>query len=203
MDRWIASIPKPLFALIVIIVGFVVIVLNDPPRTVCDAQLDALNDTQREFLYSRSGAGRTTKAPLVVELYDLCESNNSPGGCFELFQRLKKLELDLANVSVNCADELEKDSQIKGWLLKNLKLMVRIGWGDQPPAPNGKRPSWFDASDLALFCDMKKTALRLLQEEKFDEWRDGVVTALPGADHLEIDQARGRSLFATPCEFYR
>lgn len=203
MNQWIAGLPKPLLAVIAIVFAFVVIVLNDPPKTVCDSQLANLRESQREFLYYRSGAGGANQPALVNELYALCQSNNSPGGCFELFQRLKKLEADLNQVPAGCAVEAGEDPQVRGWLLKSLKLMTRIAWGDQGPQSSMKRQGWFDSSDVALFCGLKKLTTKFLGEEEFVPWRDAVVAELPGAEKLEHEQVWQRSLFATPCEAYR
>jgi hypothetical protein len=203
MDQFFASIPKPLLALGAIVIGFVVIVLSDPPRTVCDEQLELVRESQRDFLISRKGAGNSTKPALIGELFSRCKADNSPGGCFELFQRLKKMQADFVSIPGNCSETAVADGNLKGGLLGSIKLMAQIAWGEAGPTSTLKRNGWLDASDIALFCDLKKTATRLMGPAEFEAWRNGVVAGLPGADVLEGDQAFQRSLFATPCSEYR
>lgn len=203
MDRFFASIPKPLLALGAIVIGFVVIVLSDPPKTVCDGQLELVRESQGDFLYFRKGAGSATKPALIGELITRCKADNSPGGCFELFQRLKKMQADLVSIPGNCSETALADGNIKGGLLGSIKLMSLIAWGEKGPTSILKRSGWLDASDVALFCDLKKTATRMMGPTEFENWRNGVVAGLPGADLLEGDQPFQRSLFATPCNEYR
>lgn len=203
MDQFFASLPKPVLALGVILIGFALIVFNDPPRTVCDGQLELIRESQEEFLYFRRGAGGATKPALITELITRCKGDNSPGGCFELFQRLKKMQADLLNIPSSCSEDAMSDGNIKSGLLGSLKLMSQIAWGENAPTSVLKRNGWLDASDLALYCDLKKSAVRFLGQETFEEWRNGVISGLPGADLLEGDQPYQRSIFATPCSEYR
>ena len=203
MDRWFASLPKPLLALGVIIIGFVVIVLSDPPRTICDSQLEVYRESQQDFLFFRRGAGNSTKPALMGELIFRCRGDNSPGGCFELFQRLKKMQADLVTIPGHCSADAMEDANISGGLLQGVRLMAQIAWGEAGPTSSMRRNGWLDASDVALFCDLKKSAVRLMGSEEFNAWRDGLIAGFPGADLLEGDQVYQRSLFATPCNDYR
>jgi hypothetical protein len=203
LDQFLASIPKPLLVVGAIIIGFVLIVANDPPRTVCDGQIDVIRESQEEFLFFRRGAGGATKPALISELFARCRADNSPGGCFELFQRLKKMQADLVVIPGDCSEDAMNVSNIKGGLFGSLQLMAQIAWGESGPSSVLKRNGWLDASDVALFCDLKKSGLRFMGKESFDVWRDSVVSQLPGADLLEGDQPYQRSLFAAPCSEYR
>ncbi|MES2964928.1 MAG: hypothetical protein V4760_13640, partial [Bdellovibrionota bacterium] len=119
------------------------------------------------------------------------------------FQRLKKMQADLVNVPGHCSEDAMADAKISGGLLQSLKLMGQIAWGENGPTSILKRSGWLDASDVALFCDLKKSAIRLMGKLEFETWRDSVVATYPGADLLEGDQAYQRSLFATSCNDYR
>lgn len=199
MDRFISSLPKSVIALAVIIAGFVGIVLNDPPKTTCDSQLELFTKGQGEFIYGKAGLAR----PIAKQLFSTCKSGNSPGGCFELFVRLRKLNDDLESIPRQCADVMAKDEPLKSWLLSGLKLMTTISWGDRGPASVNRRGGWFDSSDLSLFCDLKKNATLLYGVEEMEPWRENVIGLLPEADKMDHEQLVQKTLFATPCEAYR
>lgn len=199
LDQLIHSLPKTVLALIVIAVGFAVIVASDPPRTVCDSQLELFQQQQKEFLYSAQG-GRPVMAQ---RFYEMCKQSNSPGGCFEFFLRLKKMNQDLDLIPQQCSETVAADSTLQNWIFKSMKLMMQISWGDRGPASVTRKNAWFDASDLSTFCDLKKHATRIYGIEKMDEWREGVLTGLPEADKLDHDSLYQRSLISTPCEAYR
>jgi hypothetical protein len=200
---FIASVPKSIIAIVVLILGFVLIVYNDPPKTVCDSQMDLFRQSQKEFLYSRPGPNQTTQGPLLTELYELCQAGNSPGGCFEFFVRLKKMNQDLDTIPRQCNETAAEEKVIKTALLSSMKLMSRISWGDRGPASTYKRTAWLDMSDLAVYCGLKKQATRIYGKEFYEDWQSKVISSLPEAENLEPEQALQKSLFATPCDAYR
>ena len=203
MDQFFSSLPKPVLAIGAILIGFIVIVLSDRPRTVCNTQLDVVKESQQDFLFFRHGAGNSTKPAEIGELVSRCKGDNSPGGCFELFQKLKRLQADLVNVPNECAEDAMGVGQLKGGLLQGMSLMAQVAWGEKGPTSFLKRNGWLDASDVALFCDLKKSAIRMLGQDAFQAWRDSAIAALPGSDVMEGDQAYQRSLYSAPCSEYR
>ena len=198
LDQILNSVPKTILALIVIAVGFAVIVMSDPPRTVCDSQIELFQQQQTEFLYGTKG-----KAAVSQKLYTTCKESNSPGGCFEFFLRLKKLNQDLDSIPRSCAETVAAEKTLKPWVLKSLKLMTEISWGDRGPASVGKKNAWFDMSDLSTFCELKKHATQIYGVEEMDQWREGVLGNLPEASKFDRDSLYEKSLISTPCEAYR
>lgn len=204
MDQFLARIPKTTLALLAIVIGFVVIVLSDPPKTACGSQLELFQREQADFLYAgTTGSTSSLKRALAKQLFDECKSGNSPGGCFEFFVRLKKLNQDLDSVPRQCAETMAGDDTLKAWVLNSMKLMSQISWGDRGPASIARRNAWFDSSDLSLFCGLKKNASQMYGADKVDDWREGVLASLPEAEKLDREQLFQKSLFATPCEMYR
>ena len=203
LDQFIASLPKTVIAIIAIVVGFIVIVLSDPPRTQCDSQLELFRQQQKDFLYGPVSSSGSVQPPLARAMFAQCQDANSPGGCFEFFIRLKKMNDDLEIVPKLCADAAAKDDQLQTWIFKSMKLMAQISWGDRGPASVNHRDGWFDASDLAMYCGLKKHATMIYGIEKMDEWRDSVLGALPEAEKLNHDSVYQNSLLSTPCEAYR
>lgn len=200
---FIESVPKAITAVVVLILGFAFIIYNDPPKTVCDSQLDLFKQNQKEFLYSRPGLNETSLGPLFPELYELCKADNSPGGCFEYFVRLKKFTQDLESVPLHCSQTVEKERILRTVMLSSMKLMTQITWGDRGPASQNRRNGWMDTSDLTLFCDLKKQAIRIYGKESIDEWQTKTLNGLPEVSKLDAEQALQRSLLSTPCGTYR
>lgn len=203
MNQLISSIPKTLFALIVIVIGFGVIMASDPPRTVCDTQLEFFKEAQKAFLYTAKGGEGTGSKPMVGELYELCKSDNSPGGCVEYFAKLRKFVVDLRNIPNQCSAAIGEDDAVKIWMWKSLKLMTQIAWGDRAPASVTSKHGWFDSSDVALFCDLKNSAVRMFGNDVFSEWREAQMTNLPNPAQLSREQIWQKSIFSTSCDSYR
>jgi hypothetical protein len=203
LDQFIASLPKTVLAIIAIVIGFVVIVASDPPRTQCDSQMELFKQQQQDFLYGAVSSAGATQPPLAKAMFAQCQDGNGPGGCFEFFTRLRKMNEDLEIVPKLCAETVAKDDQLQTWIFKSMKLMAQISWGDRGPASVNHRDGWLDASDLAMYCGLKKHATLIYGIEKMDEWRAGVLGSLPEAEKLDRDSVYQRSLLATPCEAYR
>ena len=203
MNHFFATLPKTVIAIAAIVAGFGLILVYDPPRTVCDSQMELFHESQKAFLYSAAGGTGFGKKPMVNELYEICKTSNSPGGCFELFDKLKKLSVDLRTIPTQCAQAAAGDTAVKEWVWKNLKLMTQISWGDRSPASNGGKHSWYDASDISLYCDLKENAVRLFGNESFSEWREAQMLGFPQAEKLTRDQVWQKSIFSTSCESFR
>lgn len=199
MAHFFSTLPKTLIAFVVIAIGFALMVFNDPPKSMCDSQLGLFQQGQAEFIYGRN----TLPRPLAPELFVKCKSANTPGGCFELFQRLKKLSDDLESVSHQCSEAVAVDPALRGRLEASLKLFAKISWGDRGPASGTKKNAWLDSNDLALFCGLKKNSTRLYGVEVTDQWRKDALVALPETEKLDADQLFENSIYSTSCDSYR
>ncbi len=202
LDQLLNSLPKTVIAIVAIVIGFVVIVASDPPRTTCDTQLELFQQQQSEFLGGKDASGKTRKAS-IAKLYSICQESNSPGGCFEYFLRLKRLNQDLDLIPKQCSETVAQDSNLKGWVLKSMKLMTEISWGDRGPASITRKNAWFDASDLSMFCALKKNATQIYGVEAMDTWREVTLSNLPEAEKVDRESLYQKSLISTPCEAYR
>lgn len=185
------------------IVALIVIIMMNPPVTVCDAQLELFRDSQKNFLYAPP-AERGMRIPAEVKrLTDLCMANNSPGGCFDLFVGLKKMAVDLRNIPEQCVERASSEPEIKQWLWNSLKLMVQIAWGDRPPASYMQKNGWFDSSEITLYCNLRRHAIRLYGQERFAQWQEEMLKSLPKSEGLTREQIWPRSILSTSCDAYR
>ena len=198
MEEFLRRAPRTVLALAAIVIGYLLIIGFNPPRTVCDEQLDVFRESQASFL--NPGGKKVTKSA-ASEMYDLCKSDNGPGGCFDFFLNIRTMVDSLERIPKNCAETVAADDQIKNWLLRAMTLMTQIAWGDPSQAAYvSKKHSWLDASDFRLYCRMKALASRYYGDDGFQEFRESVLSTLLGADKMSREQKWSRSIFSSPCE---
>ena len=198
MDELLRRAPRTLLALVAIAIGYVLIIGFNPPRTICDEQLDVFKSSQKAFLGSMSA--KVARSP-ADQLFEMCKSDNGPGGCFDYFLNARGMVDGLERIPKNCAATVGNDDLIKKWLLKSLTLMTQIAWGDSSTGVYvSKKHSWLDAADLRLFCRLKAMANRFYGTESFDQYRESLLSTLPGADKMSREQKWSRSIFSSTCD---
>ena len=202
MDQLLASLPTRVIAIGAIIIGLIFILLNDPPRTVCDTQLEIFKEAQLRFLYQTENKGVKRTPDIQKELAN-CRQSAGPGGCFELFENLKKMLTDLENVPRQCASAAGGVGEIRGALLESLRLIIMLAWGDKAPVAYTQRYGWLDAADVALFCRLKHQVGVLYGREAWNEFRAAVLKELPQVSTLNSEQVWQRSIVSTSCENFR
>lgn len=198
MDEFLRRTPKVLVALGAIVIGYILIMMFNPPRTICDEQLEIFHQSQKAFLSPNSSKVKTSMAD---ELFELCKSQNDPGGCFDLFHNLRTMVDVLERMPRNCFEAVGQNDVVKRWLLKSLTLMSQIAWGESTAGVYvSRKHSWLDAADFRLYCRMKTLATKYYGEEGFQTFRESVLADMPGADQMSRDQRWTRSIFSSPCE---
>ncbi len=198
MDEFLRRAPRTVLALAAIVIGYIVIIGFNPPRTVCDEQLDVFRESQAAFM---NPSGKKVAKSAAAEMFDLCKSDNGPGGCFDFFINIRTMVDGLERIPKNCAETVAADDLIKNWLLRALSLMTQIAWGDPSQAAYvSRKHSWLDAADFRIFCRMKTLAVRYYGEDGFQQFRESVLATLPGADKMSRDQKWSRSIFSSPCD---
>jgi len=203
LDQLLGSLPKTFVAIVAMVIALLLIRQYDPPRTICDAQLELFRDSQKKFLYPEPGSGVIKKSALVKSLFEHCKQNNGPGGCFEFFELLKKMSVDLQNVPEQCSEAIGDEEPVKAWLKPTLKLMVQMAWGSKAPASYIQKNGWYDASELTLFCGLRRHVIRIYGQEDFAKWQEGLMASMPDADKLDRSQVWQRNLLSTPCDLYK
>ena len=198
MEELFRKAPKTLLALVAIVLGFGLIIGFNPPRTICDEQLDVFRESQKVFL---NASGKKVSKSIATETFELCKSDNGPGGCFDFFQNMRGMVDGLERIPKNCAATVAGDGMVKGWLFKTMTLMTQIAWGDSTKGVYvSKKLGWMDASDFRLFCRAKTLATRFYGEEGIQTLRESVLATLPGADKMSREQKWSRSIFSSPCD---
>lgn len=198
-EQFIASIPKPILVLCILLLGLGVFILSDPPRTICDGHIEQFREQQRETLYATSKESGLGKRGAIKALFETCQADNSPGGCFEFFARLRKLAIDIDRLPSECSESAANEEVLKLWLFKGLQLMSEIAWGDHGPATSNTRNGWFDSADISLFCRLHRLANRLYGKEAMLEWRNSLLDRFRGADTMNREQVYSKSMFSVNC----
>ena len=201
MIEWLKSLPKVMFVTLVLGAGVLFIVISDPPRNLCDSQIDVLNADTNRFLGSDPQKPSQATSN-YVRLRDICKSTNTPGGCYEFFSELKKMVKEMRAVSPECQKKITSSGAVIGAVWESLDLLARIAWGNEPPLTAAVRAGWLDAADLNLFCELKTQVLRIHSEERWNSFVEGYFKSLPGADKLPRSDVWQRMLFSTNCASY-
>ncbi len=218
---FMANIPKPIIIFVVFFVAIAGILLVNPPYTKCQSQIEILRKNMEGDIFSRQGK-RLMFSPRLNRYVEICKSGNGPGGCFELFQLLRKVNRELRNFPAECSEELTEVGEVLRAIREPMVLMVQLAWGEQPPAGPEARNRWFEPADLALFCEMRDNYMRIYGNEEYEKFRMAVSGSLPGeppmfsegqcvncefrkkaSQILKSEDVWKRSLFSTPCQAYR
>lgn len=201
MQQLLSSLPKGLLAFLVIVGGILFIVLSDPPKTVCDAQLEIFKNNQQSFLYKnpKSKVEKTTK---FDRLFEHCKRTNAPGGCLELFQLTKRMMDDLNAVPSECRSAAAELVEVKKGVIYLTELLVRLAWGDRPPQTYAQKMGWLDVADVSLFCQLKARYTEYYGEPSWAALREKLLKSLPGADKLSRAQVWDLSILSENCSRY-
>lgn len=202
MDRWLTLIPKNILATVAILGGIFVIVLAQPPRGVCDAQIETVKKAQRFFLWREKPNSEVLKTTKYEYLRGRCKATNDPGGCYELFRGIKMLLQDMDVLSEACGPAAGSVGEIKKALWETTELLVRLAWGEKPPASYNAKFGWLDVADITLYCKLKARVGAVFGEPAWTAFRERMMKELPQATSLTRNQIWDLSLFSENCARY-
>ena len=209
MGRYLDMIPKTLLAFLAIVGGIGFIILQDPPRTLCQSQVEVINKSEEKFLFENvkrkrllAGKKEGALSTKYERLRDQCDDTNDPGGCYELFQELKKFLHDLDSLTAECSTALADTKVYSLALSQSLEKMVRIAWGSAPPASYTVKFGWLDKADLTLFFRLKDRYVTFYGDEGWSKFRERIMQSLPGAKDLSRNQIWDLSIFSENCARY-
>lgn len=163
--------------------------------------MEVFRKAQGKFLYLNPKR-KMIKTTRYKELREHCKMTNNPGGCYELFQELKAMTRDMGAVPSDCAPKLSQEAQVRDALWQSVELMVRLGWGEQPPTTYFQKFGWLDRADMSLFCALKGQAIDLYGESSWTNFRERMFKELPGASQISRSQAWDMSILSENCARY-
>lgn len=202
MKKIFEVLPQWAIALLVLAVGILLLLLADPPVSVCRTQITNLQSRLTPFLYPDSKRKIKTKTGFQSGM-EKCKSANSPGGCRELFDGIRKSLAELETLNNECWTDLASVGELTGALREAVSLMAQIAWGEKAPLDSVDKLAWFDAYHLNAYCEMKKALIKINSEANWSEFAVSEVQKQPQAGQLEVKEAWVRSLFSVSCTQYR
>ena len=193
----ILHLPKLFLGFVIIVLVLLAIYYNDPPKTLCDIQMEEIQKNLRRGFYANDERGSYRKS--IGDALKFCLSSNSSGGCHDLFTRFEFFEKRIRSLPTNCGFN-SAALPVRKALQKSLRLFAEIGWGGKPPESKYNNVSWLDSFDLGLYCRLKRQYLRLYGNPDWQTFTQSVVFQLPGAETLKGKEILERSLFSYPCK---
>lgn len=182
----IDKIPKPLLVAIVLIFGVGAFFLIQAPHSVCTNQMDQFRESQLGFLFPKKVKNSVRPAIFSLQMEN-CKVGNSPGACFELFGGLRKMVRDLNTSSNECLASYADVAEVRESLGKGVELIARLAWGNKPPELGMEKFGWMEPLDLALFCQLKISYLKIFGEEGLESLRLATYAKLPGEPEIYAD----------------
>ena len=199
MLQKILDLPKLLLGTFAVLATMVFLYFNDPPKTLCDVQMEAVNKSLSVGFFSKKGPIKFQQG--VMDAFNFCMEANSPGGCYDIFERLRFFEKQVRTIPSSCGGHKSVEKMLKA-LEKGIKLIVQIGWGEAPPETLFEKRAWMTNADLGLFCRMKREHIRLFGKKRWMAFREHVMAGLPEAQTMSRKQRWEKSLFSFPCKGY-
>lgn len=183
--------------------GVLLIILLDPPHTVCDTQAAVFKTKQKTFLFEgeKKVLGKKTASD-YDKLLKICVMQNSSGGCSEWAFRVRELLRDLKLSTERCAPEIAATSRVKKVIWESLEVLTRGAWGVGGPKSEYDKLGWLTPSDVNLYCELKVFAQANYPKSDWEKFREKMLKALPESSNLNRDQAWSRMLLSTRCEGY-
>jgi len=197
--KLLLSLPKAIIVFLALFVSLAVIMVLQPPHTACNSQFEIFQASQTGFLFldPKVTYKKTTGYDKAVEL---CKYANSPGGCLDFFNGVRKLQKDLDGVPSDCASEVTGNSLVYKAVWDSLTFMVQLAWGSRAPASYLERTGWFDNYHLSIFCDLKRLAIAQFGRDTWSRFVDNQLKALPQATSISRNESWQRSVLSFPCE---
>ena len=202
MVDFFRALPKNILAFLAIAGGILLILVINPPYTVCESQLEAVKKAQQSFLYKEKPNSAVLKTTKYQYLRDRCKSTNDPGGCYELFRGVRILLEDMNALSQACGPAAGNAGEIHKALWETVELLLRLAWGEKPPEGRMAKFGWLDVADTTLFCKLKTRITSIYGEESWVAFREKMMADLPGAKLLTRNQIWDLSLFSENCARY-
>ena len=201
LDNFIAKFPKGLVATVVIGLGILFIILNDPPKTICDAEEEVFRKNHRSFLAPnpRSNSGKSD----FDEKKALCLNSNSPGGCYEFFTQVRELMGSIEGTSIECRNQIANISAVQNAFWQTASLFVEIAWGSRPPETVYEKVGWLDYADINLFCRLQSKIQEIYGIESWQKFQETMFQKLPEIQTLPREKSWNLMLLSVRCNQYQ
>ncbi|MCY4321292.1 MAG: hypothetical protein OXC37_02660 [Bdellovibrionaceae bacterium] len=195
------KLPKPLIAFLVIGGAIIFILLNDPPHTFCDTQVEHFKSIQTGFVYPDRKDFHEEKSRLKRK-QQLCQSENTPGACYEYFFYLRKLLKDFRVLSTKCQLYIFSDIKVKSALTSALTLMTALAWRKEVLTGRVSKYNWLNRSDMTLFCNIKDKYIQNYGMETYKKL-EGQILSLLNTENKNKNLILKWSILSESCLKYK
>ena len=213
MNSFFASIPKLAIGPIVVVVMILYFIYDDPPKTVCDLQVEIFKKENQSYLYGSAKKG-VSFSPEYQRQLALCHQQNSPGACFDWMEGIKKTIRSSHNIPDVCsADQLSFGRRLKQmtgsedglgafkkWLSVSLFTYSQISWNDGAVVRQGLY-NWLDQEDVLAFCQLRREYIRLYGKEAYTQLQNGLHAQLIKLKSKTPKEAWERTVLSYNCPF--
>lgn len=196
-----ATVPRGILVITLLVGGVLLIILLNPPHQMCDTQVETFKNNVGDFLFLTSAS--QAKEIRFPKLLGRCKETLSSGGCYELFLGLRKFLNEFQVVSPDCLSRIGGIRQVRSAVTESLDLLIRLGWGGEPPQSPAVRTGWLGAPELNLYCLLQHRYMRLYGETQWQNFRESYFAELPGAQELSRQEIWEKSILSISCEDYR
>lgn len=146
--------PKQLMVILGLVLGVIFIILQNPPKTLCDVQKKVFLKKNQEFLFKNPKNKVRTQTIFNKNLED-CIKSNAPGGCYSLFGNITQLIQLFRAVDEQCHPQIAKLKEVKQALSRSYALFLEISWGEGPENELSNPLAWLSSNDISTFCRLQ------------------------------------------------
>ena len=183
-------LPKALLAALFIGAGILFILINDPPHTFCDTQVEHFEKLQSGITYKTHEFFRKNRTlcrkkdapkscdPLLERKRKLCQKENAPGTCYEYFAYLRHFLKDLPLLSKECSPLIYNNPKVKKLFSSAMTLMTALAWREEILTGKISKYNWLTWPDLSLFCDLKTRYIMNYGKESYFQLEKKILKTL-------------------------
>jgi hypothetical protein len=194
------DLPRPMLVFLVLFVGALFFFITNPPKDICDVQLDVVKKNLTGIIFPNSKKD-TTISSLYKRSLDQCELGNTLGACLEFFSTLRQFIKEINAVQYECLTKVTSNREINESIVNGVKVLASLAWGEVPPDLGAtNRYGWLEMAEYSVYCNLKNIYVRKNGEELWDTWVAEVIMGLPEAKKMPSEEAFVRSLFSLRCE---
>ena len=153
----IYSLPKKFLVPLLLVAGVAFVVLQNPPKGVCDVQKENYIANNTVFLFPKKKGSSSNKKEqsFYQTALDECRQNNSLGGCYSLFSSVHRLIQSFSNVDSKCHPQIAQIKEVREALFLLYSLFIEISWAEGPEHELSNPLAWLSVNDVATFCKVK------------------------------------------------
>ena len=153
----IYSLPKKLLVPLLLAAGVAFVILQNPPKGVCDVQKENYIANNTVFLFPKEKGSSSSKKEqsFYQKALEECRQNNSPGGCYSLFSSVHRLIQSFNNADSKCHSQIAQIKEVREALFFLYSLFIEISWAEGPENELSNPLAWLSVNDVATFCKVQ------------------------------------------------